>query len=180
MRLVSLGPLDPLADHVDGADQLAALGGVLAENLVQVELAVAGLGEQPAADLLGAVVPEPGIEPGVPPADRAVPLDVADQVGLGRLGRQRGQADDQGHRSRPRHTGREAPPGSPLETVWEPAFTSIVLCSFMLATACASCWWSGFAAIYQQTIVGLFLAENQPDLLIFLRGFYLNLVAIAS
>ena len=106
-RLVPLGPLDPLADHVDGADQLAALGGVVGQDQVQVELAGAGLAQQPAADLLGAVVPEAGVEPGVPPADGAVALDVADQVRLGGLGRQGGQADDQGHRGRAGRRARE-------------------------------------------------------------------------
>ena len=104
-RLEPLGALDPLADHVDGADQLAALGGVFGQDLGQVELAVAGLGEQAAADFLGAVVPEPGVEPGIPPADGAIPLDVPDQVRLGGLGRQGGQADHQRDRGRPDRRG---------------------------------------------------------------------------
>ena len=86
-RLEPLGALDPLADHVDRPDQLAALGRVVGQDLGQVELTVAGLGEQAAADLLRAVVPEPGVEPGIPPADRAIALNVADQVRLGRLRR---------------------------------------------------------------------------------------------
>ena len=96
-RLVAAGALNALADHVDRPDQLAALGRVLGQDQVQVELAGAGLREQPAADLLGAIVPEAGVEPGVPPADGAVPLDVVDQVRLAGRGRQCGEADDQGH-----------------------------------------------------------------------------------
>ena len=97
---MAAGPLDPLADHVDGPDQLAALGGVVGQDQVQVQDARPGLAQQAAADLLGAVVPEAGVEAGIAPADGAVPLDVADEVRLGRVGRQGRQADDQGHRRR--------------------------------------------------------------------------------
>ncbi len=79
-RVVPLAPLNPLADHVDRAHQLTALGGILGKDQRHIELPLAGLCEQPAADFLGAVVPEPGIEPRVPPADCAVALNVADQV----------------------------------------------------------------------------------------------------
>ena len=64
------------------------------------------------ADLLGAVVPEAGVEPGVPPADGAIALDVVDEVRLGGRGRERGQADDQGHRGRAGAEGLRCPLGS--------------------------------------------------------------------
>ena len=95
------GPLDPLADHVDRPDQFATLRGVVGHDQVQVEHAGSSLAEQAAADLLGAVVPEAGVEPGVPPAGGAVALDVVDQLRFGRLGRQRGEAHDEGHGPRP-------------------------------------------------------------------------------
>ena len=78
-RLVPLGTLDPLADHVDGADQLAALGGVVGQDLVQVELAVAGLAEQAAADFLGAVIPERGSSRAFRQQTVQIALDVADE-----------------------------------------------------------------------------------------------------
>jgi hypothetical protein len=97
-RQMPLGPLDPLAHHVDGPDELAALGGIVGQDQVQLELARAGLPEESAADFLRAVVPEARVEVGIAPADGAVALNVADQVRLARVGRQGGQADDQGHR----------------------------------------------------------------------------------
>ena len=94
-RLVLLGPLDSLADHVDGADEFTTLRRIIRQDQGQIELAFAGLGEEPAADLLGAIVPEAGVQSSIPPAGGAITLDVPDEVRLGRLGGQGSEPDDQ-------------------------------------------------------------------------------------
>ncbi len=92
-----LGSLHALAYHVDRSYQLAAFGRIIGEHLGQVELAVAGFAQQAAADLLGAIIPESGIEPGIPPADRAIALNIANKICFRRLRGQSGESDDQGH-----------------------------------------------------------------------------------
>ena len=99
-RLVAFGALDALSHHVDGPDELASLWRVFRQHQGHVELALAGLGQQAAANLLGAVVPKARIKPCVPPARGAVALDIANHVRLGSLGGQGRQADHQGDSSR--------------------------------------------------------------------------------
>ncbi len=112
-RLEPLGALNSLPHHVDGPDQLPAVRRVLRQNLRQVELSVPRLGEKTAADFLGAVIPEPGIKPGIAPADRAIALNVANQIRFGRLSGERSQSRS----PRPRPpvrlsvTGRSGSPG---------------------------------------------------------------------
>src|SRR5579864_3551352 len=68
-QLIRFGTLDSLAYEVDGPHELAALLGIVGQDQVQVELACPGLGQQPAADLLCAVVPEAGRDSRIPPTD---------------------------------------------------------------------------------------------------------------
>src|SRR5690606_10906322 len=65
--LVLSSTLHALADHVDGAGELATLVGVLGQDAVQVEVAGASLGKQPAADLLRAIVPKARVEVRITP-----------------------------------------------------------------------------------------------------------------
>src|SRR4051794_21157069 len=109
-RLMTLRPLDPLADHVDGPDEFPALGGVVGEDEVEVELPGAGLAQQPAANFLSAIVPEARVEPGAPPAEGAVALDVTNQLGSGGGRGQRGQSEDARHGGRAGAEG-TGPPG---------------------------------------------------------------------
>ncbi|MEO8122158.1 MAG: hypothetical protein ABI606_22885, partial [Rhodoferax sp.] len=74
--------------------RIALLGSYLGKHQIELELARASLTEEPAADFLGAILPEARVKPGVAPACGAIALNVADQVRLGRVGRQRGQADN--------------------------------------------------------------------------------------
>src|SRR5579885_314107 len=87
-RLIALGALNSLPDHVDGTDEFPAFGRVLREDLRQIQLAFPSLGQEAAAHLLGAIVPEAGIQSRVTPADGAIPLDVPDQIRFGGLSRQ--------------------------------------------------------------------------------------------
>ncbi len=104
--LMPLGSLNALANHVDGSNEFATLRRVVRQNEVEIKLAGSGLAEKSAADFLGTVIPDAGIEPGVSPADGAVALDVADQVRLGGVRCQGREPNDQGHRGRTSSKGR--------------------------------------------------------------------------
>ena len=108
-RLVSLGSLNPLAHHVDRPDQLPAFRRVFGQHLGHVELALAGLGQQPAADFLGAVVPQARVEPRRCASRRCNRAGCPNHVRLGRLGRQSRQADHEARRRRGPLCGYDSP-----------------------------------------------------------------------
>ena len=104
-RLMPLGTLNPLANHVDRSHQLAAFGGVVGENLSEIKLPFAGLAEKTTANFLSAIIPDCRVQACITPTDGAIALDVAHQLGFRRLRRERRQADDQCHGRRGRFSG---------------------------------------------------------------------------